>query len=145
MMVQSGLATPCVGNGGAGVESYRYRGSAVATNGKMGIRVGQERETAHGWSYEIVVHPVEAGADDQPTRAPVRACLVSLNWSDHDHWSGGVCPPSVVIERLMSLLIELRPDLDLPERFDAATVRRWIPDLDAQLRARLGQPSDERA
>lgn len=118
----------------------------MASSEKMTIRVGHEREMPRGWSYEILVRSAMPVAGDQPSDAPCeRACSVTLSWSDHDHWSGGACPPSVVIERLMTLLIELRPDMDLPPRFDAATIRRWIPDIDAHMHARLGPPSDDRA
>ena len=60
---------------------------------------------------------------------------VTLAWVDHEHWSGGRFPPSTVVERLFGVLLEQR--LDIPERFDAATARRWFRELDEELMRRL--------
>lgn len=95
------------------------------------IEVGTERDTPRGWSYDLRIERPDGSS---------HAATVTLGWSDHDHFSGGAWPPSVVVHRLVALLIEQRPDLDLPEHFDAATIRRWVPDIDARLRASLGSP-----
>ncbi len=67
-----------------------------------------------------------------------RDIKVQLAWVDHDHWSGGRCAPSLVIERLLKILIERSPDLDLPERFNAASARRWVPEIDRAMIDELG-------
>ncbi|MCC6283746.1 MAG: hypothetical protein IT439_00380 [Phycisphaerales bacterium] len=82
------------------------------------VQVNHERETPRGWEYDVTVTRAGGG---------VSTHLVTLAWVDHDHWSGGCLPPSVVVERLVQRLAG-RPDL--PARFDASQARRWDPDLD---------------
>ena len=84
-----------------------------------------EEETRTGWVYRVAL---KRGDD-------AREHHVRLAWVDHDHWSGGRAQPSHVVERLMELLAEL--EIEIPERFDASTARRWHTDLDARLIARL--------
>ncbi|MBX3365016.1 MAG: hypothetical protein KF866_09645 [Phycisphaeraceae bacterium] len=84
-----------------------------------------EEEIRAGWSYVVSLRRGE-----KTTRHRVR-----LAWVDHDHWSGGRFPPSLVIERLIELLAEM--EADIPEHFDASTARRWRPGLDDHLTARL--------
>ncbi|MCA9298914.1 MAG: hypothetical protein KDA28_07600, partial [Phycisphaerales bacterium] len=63
--------------------------------------------------------------------------LVSLSWVDHDHWSGGVCPPSKVVETLLEVLLDDPPVGGIPRRFDASSIRRLMPAIDESVRARL--------
>ncbi|MCL4742093.1 MAG: hypothetical protein KJZ54_07810 [Phycisphaerales bacterium] len=86
------------------------------------VQVGAETETDRGWSYDV--HIRVAGADTRH--------VVTLAWVDHDYWCGGTRPPSEVIERLLRFVVG-RVEAALPERFDAATVRRWLPDIDAEM------------
>lgn len=89
------------------------------------VRVGAERETEHGWAFDVSI--LRPGAPE--TQHDLR-----LSWVDHDLWSGGRAPPSRTAEALMKLLVgsDLAPD-DLPARFDASTARRWLPGVDREL------------
>ncbi len=94
------------------------------------VQVGAETETGRGWSYDV--HVRRAGA--------VTRHVVTLAWVDHDYWCGGTRPPSEVVERLMTLVAK-RLASGLPDRFDAATARRRMPDLDAEMTQALA-PSE---
>lgn len=92
------------------------------------IEVGAETETGSGWSYDITL-TTSGGASTH---------RVTLCWHDHDYWCGGALAPSRMLERLLDLVLQhlgqgSTPDR-LPDRFDCATARRWLPDLDDQLR-----------
>jgi hypothetical protein len=90
------------------------------------IVVESEAELPAGWVYRVLVRE----GSGPPAEYEVR-----LHWADHDYWSGGAVPPSRVIEALFRLLLDRTRTI--PGRFDAATARRWFPDLDAQLQQRL--------
>lgn len=96
---------------------------------KPEIEVGTEREDAHGWRYTVT-------ADHDGAR---REFDVRLDWSDHDYWTGGACPPSRTVHAMVAALIEHEDDLTapLPRRFDASTARRLLASLDDEVRARI--------
>lgn len=59
-----------------------------------------------------------------------------LAWVDHNHWTGErSIPPSRVAQALVESL--LAAGHTLPDRFDASTARRWVPDLDRRIAERL--------
>lgn len=88
------------------------------------IEVITEEESGPGWRYRIRI-----------TRdsGPQTEHEVSLSWADHDHWSGGAAAPSKVVEAVVRYLIHRDHERPIPARFDAATVRRWWPDMDRHL------------
>lgn len=92
------------------------------------IEVTTEQESDHGWSYEVAVERAGGGRTEH---------RVTMAWVDCEHWAGGRFPPSRVVEALVGLLVEREGERPLPERFDAATARRWYPDLDEVLPARI--------
>ncbi|MEX2218991.1 MAG: hypothetical protein WD749_09550 [Phycisphaerales bacterium] len=96
-------------------------------SGPPSIEVRTEEETAHGWRYHVFI---DGG------RGPVEH-IVLLSWVDHEHWSGGRHPPSRVVETIVRLLLEHGAERPIPPTFDAATVRRWLPGLDAAMAQRL--------
>jgi hypothetical protein len=76
--------------------------------------------------------------------------IVSLSWVDYSYWSPtGALSPEKVAAKVTGYVVENwerrhgappgRPvrdvQADLPERFDAATARRWFPELDAVLQS----------
>lgn len=93
------------------------------------VEIITEEDTPGGWEYHARV-----GVEGETPRE-VR---VRLAWVDHDHWSGGRCAPSLVVERLLRLLIDRTPVSELPEQFNAASARRWAPGIDALMVAELG-------
>jgi hypothetical protein len=92
------------------------------------IDIQTEQDIPRGWTYHVVVRH-EGG--------PQTEHEVRLAWVDHDHWSGGRCPPSKVIEALFAVLIEHEGERPIPLRFDASTARRWFPDLDREVSGRV--------
>ena len=92
------------------------------------IDVGIETTTSQGWSYEVTLTTAKGPSAHE----------VTLSWHDHDYWCGGAIAPSRLLERLLGLLLKNlgqgATPASLPDRFDCATARRWLPDLDDQLR-----------
>lgn len=89
------------------------------------VEVGAESGTDHGWSYEV---EIRRGSE-------LSRHVVTLSWVDHDYWSGGVLPPSEIVRRVVvHLLAQPAAAGPLPQRFDAATARRWLPGLDRLVR-----------
>jgi hypothetical protein len=80
-----------------------------------------EQEEPRGWSYDVQIID---------RAAALRRVRMTLSWADYNLWSvdGGV-PPSRVAEAVLSFLASHAAD-DLPQRFDAAQVRRRFPDSD---------------
>jgi hypothetical protein len=89
------------------------------------IEVMTEEETGRGWLYRVRV--TRPGAP--PTEHEVR-----LSWADHEYWSGGAAAPSKVAEAVVRYCAAREHERPLPARFDAATARRWWPELDSELR-----------
>jgi hypothetical protein len=87
------------------------------------VRVLEEREGERGWTYRVVVR----------TGRGEREHVVTLSYRDHDHWCGGSMAPSLLLERLIEHVLRVRRE-ELPERFDAARVRRWLPEIDRDFR-----------
>jgi hypothetical protein len=90
------------------------------------IEVQVEQECPHGWSYQVLVHRSEGS----------EAHTVTLSWRDHDYWCGGASPPSRVVQAVMEYLVRHETPA-WPARFDAARVRRWLPQIDQELRGVL--------
>jgi len=92
------------------------------------IEVGVETATSRGWLYEVTVTAQGTSTSHD----------ITLSWHDHDYWCGGALAPSLLVERLLALLTKhlgkgSMPTF-LPARFDCATARRWLPDVDDLLR-----------
>ncbi|MEQ8771170.1 MAG: hypothetical protein RIB60_11755 [Phycisphaerales bacterium] len=89
------------------------------------VEVGEETETSRGWSYSVRVVWMD-DAESEHT--------VSLSWHDHDHWSGGTTPPERLAARVVRAAGDALGRETLPRTFDAATIRRAVPDLDQRMR-----------
>lgn len=92
------------------------------------VDVQTELDVDQGWEYSLVVEH-EGG---QTTRHVVR-----LAWVDHDHWCGGRRAPSRVVAEVVERLIGHGMRESLPAKFDAAKARRWVPEIDRELREGL--------
>lgn len=100
------------------------------------FRVMEERETARGWSYRVVVERETVSTEHE----------VTLSWVDHNHWCGGTQAPSVTAERVLESLFDaigrgaicdgMRQLFGgrLPTHFDLSLARRIVPSLDAEVR-----------
>ena len=97
------------------------------------IEIGEERETSHGWSYDVAVF--DQGKTYRHT--------VTLSWADYDLWSGGSTPPSRVLHRLFTFLLDHEPADAILTRFDGSVVRRYFPQVDAWMKnSRPGDHAD---
>ncbi|GIW74153.1 MAG: hypothetical protein KatS3mg103_0675 [Phycisphaerales bacterium] len=100
----------------------------MATGSTAEIDVQTETATAGGWSYQVVLVIGQRSSTH----------TVTLSWHDHDYWCGGALPPSRLLERLLAIVAanlgQGRTPATLPARFDCATARRWLPELDDLLR-----------
>ncbi len=92
------------------------------------VTVERETEGEHGWSYAVSVR------DGQQ---PARTLTVTLAWVDYEHLCGGRVAPERIARAVVELLLEHWKDGPIPERFDASTVRRWVPGMDHQVRDRV--------
>jgi len=93
------------------------------------VHIRSETDIPQGWRYVV-----EIDHDDQ-TRTTHR---LRLAWVDHNHWTGDrSIPPCRVAQALVEVLLAAELPEPLPDRFDAATARRWLEGLDRSLRALL--------
>ena len=95
----------------------------------MKFELLEESDLPTGWTYRVRL--------DRPDADP-RELRITMRFQDYEHWSGGIRPPADVLTSLLRCIAGAPaganlPD-PLPERFDAARVRRWLPTLDADLR-----------
>jgi hypothetical protein len=105
------------------------------------VTVEREESMARGWAFDVTIRaspPARAPAagSDHPAPAESRH-RVSLSWADYEHWSHGAAPPEQVARVVVEALLEAGVPDPLPDRFDAATARRWVRDIDERIRQRL--------
>jgi hypothetical protein len=92
------------------------------------VDVISEAECERGWQYQVRLERPSGDSSDHTVR---------LDWAEHEHWCGGRCAPSRVVEVLLTLLLDREHEYEIPDRFDAATVRRWWPEVDQVMTGRL--------
>ena len=96
-----------------------------------GVEVRTERQSAHGWVFEVRVAARRGRADLGVT------VEVALSWVDYEYWSHGAASPSRVAEAVVRAVLTADPERELPARFDASTARRWVAGLDRRVREAL--------
>lgn len=96
----------------------------MASSTQARIDVQAETQTAHGWSYVVVIEHDGKSAEH----------TVTLAFVDHDYWSGGRVPPSKMVESVLRYALERVQPESLPTKFDAARLRRVLPRLDEEVR-----------
>lgn len=94
------------------------------------IRILTEHESDRGWSYEVALLD-ESGSGAERSRH-----TLTLSFADYEHWCHGSRRPEQVAQAVMAFVAGRRDADTIPDRFDAATVRRWYRELDRDL-ARL--------
>lgn len=87
------------------------------------IAVTTETDVQNGWTFTVQVG--ENGS--------AREHHITLGWRDYDHWSHGRVAPERVVEAIMRYMLEHGPADDIDERFDAALIRRYYPEVDREL------------
>lgn len=84
------------------------------------VEITQEGDTPTGWTFAVRVSSRRGGTTEH---------TLTMSFQDYELLCRGARPPSQVaaelIERLVSGEIENAPR-PLPDRFDAATARRWM-------------------
>jgi len=94
------------------------------------VEVVTEADADRGWHF--VLRSLDADG----------ACTshaMNLSWADYDWWSPeGIHEPSRVALAVAEVMHHALAGECLPQRFDAATVRRRVHDADALIRSRLG-------
>lgn len=114
------------------------------------VTVHEETQNERGWSFRLtwvasgsVPGERQVGRGGPAGTAGIalggeRTVLLSLGWHDYEHWSHGMAAPMDVARAALESALEERPDLALPARVDASTLRRLVGGLDALMRERLG-------
>jgi hypothetical protein len=98
---------------------------AATRHGESPVDIRTESESRLGWSYQVGLRAADGSWSEY---------TVTLAWCDHDYWSGGRQSPSVVLRRALEAALDGGAGPRLPQRFDAARLRRLVPDLDDQMR-----------
>ena len=91
------------------------------------IDVQTETDSPRGWTFTVRL-------DDDGRRHDF---VVSLSWSDYDHWSHGRVAPEKVVRSVFLFLLERESTEMILRRFDCAVVRRYFPEVDRELPALL--------
>jgi hypothetical protein len=87
------------------------------------IIIGRETEEPNRWRYAVTV-------EDGGRRHEYD---VTLGWSDYDLWSHGRVAPEKVVYAAFEFLLQREPATSILARFDCSVIRRYFPDVDAQL------------
>lgn len=96
----------------------------VSTN----VQILNERETPVGLSFRVALRE----------GASTRSIEVRMHWADYNLWSpDGADPPERVATAAVRLLCSRVELAELPETFDAATLRRRFADADSAISALL--------
>lgn len=89
----------------------------------------QETETQRGWLYLGTLQ----------TASGERSIEMSLSWADYEHWGRGLVRPVEVAGALLRVIANVGLSGEtLPDRFDAARLRRQIEGFDELVRQELG-------
>lgn len=87
------------------------------------ITIGTETEEQNRWRYAVTVE--DGGATHRYD--------VTLSWSDYDLWSHGRVAPEKVVRAAFEFLLSREPATSILSKFDCAVIRRYFPDVDAEL------------
>jgi hypothetical protein len=88
----------------------------------------QETETESGWIFCVQIAEGEA----------MRELEMSLSWADYEYWGRGIVRPVDVAKALLRVATAQLDSGILPDRFDAARLRRTIAHFDDRVRAEIG-------
>ncbi|MFG0292733.1 MAG: hypothetical protein ACIAQF_09950 [Phycisphaerales bacterium JB065] len=88
----------------------------------------EESETPSGWRF---IGEVESGEIR-------RRIEMVVSWADYEYWGRGLVRPIDVARSLLRVAIRTETLNELPEKFDAARLRRTVERFDELVRAELG-------
>ena len=87
------------------------------------IQIDTETEGSNNWAYDVRVI-------DESREYSYR---VTLGWSDYDLWSHGRVAPQKVVKAAFEFLLTKEPASSILEKFDCSLIRRYFPEVDAEL------------
>lgn len=87
------------------------------------IEIGTETEGKNHWGYQVSVQ--ENGHSHN--------YRVTLSWPDYDLWSHGRVAPEKVVHAAFEFLLEREPASSILAKFDCSLIRRYFPEVDAEL------------
>lgn len=87
------------------------------------IDIGTETEGHNHWGYQVCVR--QKGHSHDYT--------VTLSWPDYDLWSHGRVAPEKVIRAAFEFLLQREPATSILPKFDCSIIRRYFPEVDAEL------------
>lgn len=102
-------------------ERSMHTDPSVNQNAPLSIVVDDEYETDRGWSYVVTLSWKARGTTEHE---------ITLSWVDHDQLSGGLMPPSRLVERVAEVAATAMGVDELPARFDVSSMRRAIPEFE---------------
>ena len=91
------------------------------------IEIGTETEGHNHWGYQVRVRDQGLSHDYQ----------VTLSWPDYDLWSHGRVAPEKVVHAAFEFLLEREPATSILSKFDCSLIRRYFPEVDAELPKRV--------
>jgi len=87
------------------------------------IEIGTETEGRNNWGYEVRVREKGCSHDYQ----------VTLSWPDYDLWSHGRVAPEKVVRAVFEFLLLHESASSILSKFDCSLIRRYFPEVDAEL------------
>jgi hypothetical protein len=106
------------------------------------VTVHEETQTERGWTFRLTWVGAASERDEVRGRGVAlggeRSVMLTLGWHDYEHWSHGMSAPMDVARAVLEAALEERPELAVPGRVDASTLRRMVSGLDSLVRERLG-------
>lgn len=87
------------------------------------IEIGTETEGHNNWGYQVAVRQDGQRHEYQ----------VTLSWPDYDLWSHGRVAPEKVVKAAFEFLLERETATSILPKFDCALIRRYFPEVDAEL------------
>lgn len=95
--------------------------------GEHVIHIGTETEGTNRWTYDV---RVEAAGHTHEYE-------VTLGWADYDLWSRGRVAPERVVRAAFEFLLDKEPASSILSKFDCSVIRRYFPEVDAELPGRI--------
>ncbi len=91
------------------------------------IHLSDEVETEDCWTFHAVIDRDEDYS---------RAVSFRLSWADYNLWSpSGSARPATVARAVLVVFMDCLVLEEMPQKLDAARIRRLVPDADARIPA----------
>ena len=87
------------------------------------IQIKTETEEKNRWVYDVGVSQ----------NGKAFSFRVTLSWQDYDLWCHGRLAPQRVVRAAFEFLLSREPASAILAKFDCSVMRRYFPDVDAEL------------